>query len=174
MTENKGSDQPATESETQPSPQTPMIPSAPQQHEMGKNPECGTGSNIGDTTKQLEKDIRSGERWLIGINAGLILTNLLIAWIYYGQLRQMRTATEKAGISADAAKSAACTAAQALKDSEDAAAQTLCQMQAQTRAQQEAAGAAKSAADTADAAMRISERAYVVIGTPETQAVNDF
>ncbi|HUY14545.1 MAG TPA: hypothetical protein VMX16_13115 [Terriglobia bacterium] len=56
--------------------------------------------------------------------------------------RQARAAIK----AADAAKSAAITAACALKDSENSFAQTLCQIQAQTKAQQDSATAAGNAA----------------------------
>ncbi len=56
---------------------------------------------------QLEQDIRSGERWLIGIGIATVVVNTIIALIYYDQLHLMRTSTEKAAIAADAARDAA-------------------------------------------------------------------
>jgi len=55
-------------------------------------------------TEKLEKDIKTGEIWLIAINGLLLITNICIATIYYGQLGQMRKATEATRIAADAAK----------------------------------------------------------------------
>jgi len=117
MTDEKRSDEPPTETEGQPSLQTPMAPSAPDQHEVRDNADSRPQDEEKETIK-LEKQIRSGERWLIGISAASVIINIVIALIYYGQLRQMRTATEKARISADAAKSAADTASAALKSSD--------------------------------------------------------
>lgn len=45
-------------------------------------------------TVKLEEDIKVGERWLIGIGIASILINILIAWIYWGQLGEMRKATQ--------------------------------------------------------------------------------
>lgn len=42
----------------------------------------------------IEKDIKSGEKWLIGIGIATILVNVIIACIYYGQLKEMRKATQ--------------------------------------------------------------------------------
>ena len=52
---------------------------------------------------ELEKDIRSGEKWLIAIGVASVLVNIAIAAIYYGQLGEMRRATEAATKSANAA-----------------------------------------------------------------------
>jgi hypothetical protein len=67
---------------------------------------------------QLQRDIRSGERWLIGINAASVIMSIVIALIYYGQLREMKKSTKAANDSAVAAKSAADTADATLKSSQ--------------------------------------------------------
>src|SRR5215813_12587179 len=56
---------------------------------------------------QLERDIRTGERWLIGINGFTALMSLVIALIYYGQLCQMQKATKATQMAAEAAKQSA-------------------------------------------------------------------
>src|SRR5258708_29041415 len=56
-----------------------------------------------DQTEQVEKDIRTGERWIIGLGVATIVINTVIALIYYGQLKEMRKATEAATKSANAA-----------------------------------------------------------------------
>lgn len=66
-------------------------------------------------TLQIEKDIRSGERWLIGITTTGVILNAIIALIYFGQLGEMRKATVASTKSADAATSAADTAGRALR-----------------------------------------------------------
>lgn len=70
----------------------------------------------GDEPKaaQLDREIKVGERWLIIIGIATVLINTSIAWIYWGQLGEMRKATEAARKGADAAKSAAETATNAL------------------------------------------------------------
>jgi hypothetical protein len=70
-------------------------------------------------TIKLEKDIRSRERWLIGINSASVIVSIVIACIYFGQLRQMKEATKATKIAASAAQSAAATA----KDTLDSSAQ---------------------------------------------------
>src|SRR5207253_951473 len=60
-----------------------------------------------DETTKLERDIKLGETWLIVINALLLFTNIVIACIYYGQLRQMRIATERTAVVAQAAQDSA-------------------------------------------------------------------
>lgn len=54
-------------------------------------------------TEQLEKNIRTGEYLLIGINGTALILSFLIAWIYYGQLSEMRKATKESARSAYAA-----------------------------------------------------------------------
>jgi hypothetical protein len=44
-------------------------------------------------TEKLERDIRTGEWWLIGIGIVGLILNVVIAKIYYGQLVEMREAT---------------------------------------------------------------------------------
>src|ERR1700732_278032 len=66
--------------------------------------------NQESATEKLERDIKTGEVWLIVINALLLITNIVIASIYYGQLGQMRKATEATQIAANAAKESAAAA----------------------------------------------------------------
>lgn len=69
---------------------------------MREDSKCGTNEKENATVK-LERDIKKGEIWLIGINGALLITTIVIACIYNGQLNQMRTATEAATKSANAA-----------------------------------------------------------------------
>lgn len=78
--------------------QPPADPSAPPQP-SGENPNSNEG-----TTRKLEEDIKSGEKWLIGIGIASLLINSIIAWIYWGQLREMRKATEAATQASQTAK----------------------------------------------------------------------
>jgi hypothetical protein len=57
-----------------------------------------------NATENIERDkIKKGERWLISINFFLIIVQIIIAYIYYGQLQQMRMATEAATKAANVA-----------------------------------------------------------------------
>jgi hypothetical protein len=59
--------------------------------------------------KQAEtlEQIRIGERWIIGIGVASVIMNIVIAFIYYGELKEMRKATVAAVAAAGAAKKAA-------------------------------------------------------------------
>lgn len=63
----------------------------------------GTCNNSGDTTTQLEQDIKRGERWLIGVGFAAVAVNIGIGIVYYSQLKQMRNATQASQLSAYAA-----------------------------------------------------------------------
>jgi hypothetical protein len=114
MPNEKGSNDPPAETKRESSSATPTIQGTSQQDEVRGYPDSRPQSEEKETIR-LEKDIRSGERWLIRINGASVIISIVIAAVYFGQLRQMKKATEKAGISADAARSAANTAAQAFK-----------------------------------------------------------
>jgi hypothetical protein len=52
-----------------------------------------------ENPESLASAVKLGEIWLIGINAALLITTIVIAWIYYHQLQQMvktTTATKEA------------------------------------------------------------------------------
>jgi uncharacterized membrane protein len=111
---------------------------------------------------ELEKDIREGERWLIRIGIASVVINLIIACIYYGQLTQMRLATE-------ASTRAVQLASDSLELNQGDFERSMRQIIHQTKSQidaanasQSAATAAKGAADTAKEALHVSERAYLV------------
>jgi hypothetical protein len=90
-----------------------MSPSAPQEDKMSENA-SHSSDNKDDKTTKLERDIKTGEICLIMINGLLLITTIVIAVIYNGQLKQMIKATEATQDSAIAAKSAAETAYQTL------------------------------------------------------------
>jgi hypothetical protein len=122
-------------------------------------------------TEKLERDIRSGEKWLIGIGIASIAVNLIIAAIYYGQLGEMRKATEAATKSANVADATLKEIRQGGTDTHDLASAA----KDQASAAKTGADAAKTSADNsariskasdksvsiAQEAMRLDQRAWV-------------
>ena len=126
-------------------------------------------SNESESVK-LEKDIRSGERWLIGINATSIILSVAIALIYYGQLKEMRKATKASVKAANAAASAADTADKTLKeiragstDTHDLAVAAGKQADAAKRQAEETSTVAKITQKT----LNLGQQAYVTVGRPD-------
>jgi hypothetical protein len=117
--QNEGEgNQPPANPENQTPPEFPPEPGR-QQNEMRQNPQDAPHDQQPETI-QLQRDIRSGEIWLIMLNAILIVINSIVAVIYYGQLVQMREATKAAKDSAVAAQSAANTASATLTNQQHA------------------------------------------------------
>jgi hypothetical protein len=58
---------------------------------------------VDEQTIQLGKDLRTGERWIIVINGAGVILSVIIAMIYWGQLKEMRKATRASASSAYAA-----------------------------------------------------------------------
>lgn len=77
------------------SPLGTQVPTAVEQSKVGDNSKC-CSENKQPTSTKLEEDIRSGERWLIGINSFSVIMTIVIALIYWGQLCQMKKATRAA------------------------------------------------------------------------------
>jgi len=94
----------------------------------------------------------------------LVLTSLVTNVIYLDMSCTARKSAESARIAANASVQASCTAAKALKDSETSFAQTLCQMKAQTAAQQESA-------NTGRKEMELSNRPWL---TAEIKPASDL
>ncbi|MGH9344997.1 MAG: hypothetical protein ACRD19_14705 [Terriglobia bacterium] len=92
----------------------------------GEHNERAKASNQNPAQKEeaantkFEQDLRSGERWLIRIGIAALVVNTIIALIYWGQLIQMRKATNAATNSANASLSAAITAIQQARDAGEA------------------------------------------------------
>jgi hypothetical protein len=118
MPNEDGSNSPPADPQAQSISQSPVAPSAPQQDEVRKDPDRDTANEESETAK-FERDIKNGEIWLIAINALLLITNIVIASIYFGQLQEMRKATVASERAANAAKSAADTADATLKSSKE-------------------------------------------------------
>jgi hypothetical protein len=120
-------------------------------------------STAQNSTAKLEKDIRKGESWLIGIGAASVIVNIVIAYFYFSQLALMRTATE-------ASTRAANLAADSFEISDGNFERMMIQTIRQTASQIKSARAAKDASDTASGTLaqsiesfRIDERAWVEI-----------
>ena len=109
----------------------------------------------------LVEAVRQGEWWLIGINAVLLIAQIVIACIYYGQLSQMRIATE-------ASTRAANTAADTLEISSGDFERSLKLTIPQTVAQIKSAKAAEDAVNTTQTQMRLDQRAWVTVSVGES------
>jgi hypothetical protein len=82
--------------EGEPRSQSPV--DAPGQPPGNQNPPSPPANqnpdSANDQPNEFEKDIRIAEYWLIGVGVAAVIVNILIATIYYGQLQQMREATQ--------------------------------------------------------------------------------
>ena len=111
----------------------------------------------------------------VALVAATILLGSLQIWYMHHQYKLTSDGLSKMGDeiwaakdAAYASKAASDTASRALQTSQQQFKNTLGQMQGQTTAQNKAATAAESAATTAKNTLHVSERAYVVIGGPQT------
>jgi hypothetical protein len=167
---NSMPDENPTDSASEAPPQEPLAGSNGQDG-SNQNPPAnideGGAPDAQDRPDRLEQDIRSGERWLIGITAAGVAINICIACFYYSQLGQMREATEAATKAAD-------VASDSFEISQGNFDRTMSQMIAQTTQQVAAANAARSAARTAQEALFISDRAYIVTGLPDVNYAGKF
>lgn len=78
-------------------PANPPPTQAPLQTGSNQNPPpppTNTSTNQQDTRSKDLQDIKRGEVWLIGIGIASVLVNVLLGFIYYQQLVQMRIATQ--------------------------------------------------------------------------------
>ena len=91
MPDEKDGQEPTGDANGQPPPPPPIEPTVEQRLVAleSKSYAYDKKYNGGD----LAAAVRLGEGWLIAINAGLLIANIVIACIYYGQLKQMRIAT---------------------------------------------------------------------------------
>ncbi len=114
----------------------------------------------------LWSEVKAGEWWLIRIGAATLLVNIVIAYIYYGQLSQMRIATE-------ASTKATGFASDSLEQSEGQFERTVTQLIYQTASQAESAKATQLAAKAAQESLMqhdADRRPYVIgklLGTVE-------
>src|ERR1700704_6508834 len=93
---------PSANSATEPISQSPVLQTTAKEDKVRKDSERNTGQALRETVK-LERDIKTGEILMVVLTALLLITNLVIAKIYYGQLQEMRKATEAATKSANTA-----------------------------------------------------------------------
>ena len=106
---------PPANSQGQPLPQGPTSPISSHQNGIGEKTDSHRESKDNQTVKELENDIKTGEWWLIRIGVAGIVTNAVIALIYFGQLKEMQKATIASEKAAIAAASAADTANRTMK-----------------------------------------------------------
>jgi hypothetical protein len=162
MHKQDGRDNPPGNPYERPTPES-KPEATPQQDKVSHNAQSGARDDESETTK-LERDIKTGEKWLILVNALLLLTTIVIASIYYGQLTQMRKATEATSTAAKAADKAATTAENTFNLNKQYATDTLKEIRRQTKAQQDAAA-------TSRASLESVQRAFVVAREPQTQPI---
>jgi hypothetical protein len=113
MPSENDSNTPPVDPQGQQLPQRPETPLTPEQDKMGEKALCSSQNEETPATK-LERDIKTGEICLIVINGLLLITSIVIAFIYNGQLKEMRKATRASEKSANAAATASDTAARTL------------------------------------------------------------
>jgi hypothetical protein len=158
MPEESGSQEvsgePPSQAAMQPPPQPPGNQNPPAQ------PADDNPINNQSTAAELKK-IKAGESWLIAVGIITLLVNSYIAYVYTGQLTQMRIATE-------ASRRAVDLASDTLEYSNDnfdrGMQKTIDQTISQYQATQQAiisANAARSAAATANSALVDGQRAFV-------------
>jgi hypothetical protein len=120
MPNEYNSDAPSSDAKSQALSQSPVTPTAPEEGHIGAETKNASSDKENETVKELEKDIKAGEGWLIRISAAAVILNAVIALIYYGQLKEMRKATRASVKASDAAASAADTAKESVHLSERA------------------------------------------------------
>ncbi|MGO9009478.1 MAG: hypothetical protein ACLQPN_05185 [Bryobacteraceae bacterium] len=99
-------------------PGQPPAESGGSQDPPSQSVRCSTDGDENET-RSLAKQIRGGEKWLIGIGVATLAINSIIALIYYCQLGEMRKAAIASGQAAGAATDAATSAQKALDQSRD-------------------------------------------------------
>lgn len=104
MPDQNSGNHPSKNANTQPLSESPSLQST-SQHEMRDQSDVPRDKL--DSTIKLESDIKKGEIALIAINFALLVVTIIIAKIYYGQLQEMRKATEATAQAAHAAQESA-------------------------------------------------------------------
>src|SRR6185312_10515532 len=102
MPDQIGGSAPTRKADTDPFVDPDAPPSTPKQHEMGNESNTRAEDRLNPSEK-LERDVKWGEIGMIAVQVALLVTTIIIAKIYYGQLEEMRKATDAATKSADAA-----------------------------------------------------------------------
>lgn len=77
-----------------PSQTPPQAPPPRNQNQPPETRDSNPRQQEADAIRQLEQNVKTGEWWLIGISIATLLVNIGIAKIYYGQLIEMRKATQ--------------------------------------------------------------------------------
>jgi hypothetical protein len=124
MTNEDNPDNPPPSSKTQTPADTQVTPSAPREGALTNDSERQSNNQI-QTARELAREFRVAEKWVIGTNIGLAMIGIFALCIYYSQLTVMRGQLEQIikqypelQRSAEAANSAATTADATLKASQ--------------------------------------------------------
>jgi len=88
MTNENDSDSPPAKSEGQPSPQSPMIPSAPPKGEVSTDPKKSANADQ-NTATELAREFRWVEGAQLVVNGVLAIVGIIALLIYHGQLTTM-------------------------------------------------------------------------------------
>jgi hypothetical protein len=103
-----GGQNPTGNPDSNPPPPPPIKPTIEQRVMALESKSCTNAKQ--ENSDNLASAVKMGEAWLIGINGALLITTIVIACIYYGQLKQMTTATT-------ATQNAVCVASQTFLES---------------------------------------------------------
>jgi len=106
MPDQHSGDKPSEQAEAQPLSQSQICPPTPKGNAMRQKSDPNADDKSTQTAN-FERDIKMGEICLIIINGLLLVTSIVIACIYYGQLQQMTRATEATEKAAKAAQESA-------------------------------------------------------------------
>src|ERR1035438_8087110 len=142
----------------------PRVPVEQEHERTPQNPHADCNKN---KTRDIQEDIRSGERWLIGIGIASVFVNLMIANFYYGQLTQMRVATE-------ASTKAANLAADTLDVSTGDFERTMRQLRYQTKAQVDSAAASKTSSETTRLELTKVQRAFISVSSRSEEHTSEL
>jgi hypothetical protein len=152
MPDEQNSNNPADNPDSQPMPDAAAISTIEKRVMALESQSCSHTKE--DKTNQLERDIKKGEFVLIGINAALLITTIVIACIYSSQLDEMRKATQATDESLRLAQDASET-------SDGNFYRMMRQTIHQTAAQLKSAQAAQNAVKLAQDQMRVDQRAWL-------------
>jgi hypothetical protein len=94
MTNEKDSDTPTSDAESQPPQEPPVTPPAPPQGEVGQNPDDRPDDQQ-NTARELAREFRWVEFAQLVVNGVLAVIGIIALYIYSGELEQMKVASNQ-------------------------------------------------------------------------------